>query len=125
MRQGHAHGHLRNVAGFEDVYEYPDLPANSENLSGYFGIRAGIVMSSRLPTNMSEVASRLGIPKIAKTEVVTDEETGLSLLGITWQKSGTFDLLTTMVWLYGISAGKQGGSAGDLTDYAGHRLVTA
>ncbi len=45
-------------------------------------------------------------------------------MGIKWQKSGPFDLYMTLVWLYGIAAGAQGGSAGDKTDYAGHRLVT-
>lgn len=124
-REGSAYGHLKNVGGFTDIYEYPDLPANAENMTGFFGEKRSIVMASRVPTDMSALASRLGVPKIAKMVPVSDPATGLTFLAITWMKSGTFDLYTTLAWVYGISAGSQGGSAGDLTDYAGHRLVTA
>lgn len=125
QRGGNAYGHLQNIAGFEDIYEYPGMPGNSENLSGFFGTHESIVMASRLPTNVMEIAEAAGVPKIADFEVVTDPETGLSLMGIKWMKSGTFDIYVTLVWLYGIAAGSQGGSTGDKTDYAGHRLITA
>ena len=82
-------------------------------------------MASRLPRDMFDLAESLGIDPIGKSEVMTDEETGLSLMAIKWQESGTFDLYTTIVWLYGVSAGSQGGSTGDLTDYGLHRLVSA
>ena len=95
------------------------------NLTSFFSDRTGIVMAARLPNDPEAMANRLGIPSIAGTEVVTDPETGLSLMGITWQEPGTFDLYTTLVWIYGMSAGSQGGSAGDLTDFGGHRVVTA
>lgn len=124
-RGGEAYGRLQNVAGFSNIFEYPDMPANSENLSSFFGDRRSIVMASRIPTDMEALATRLGVPKIAKMEPVSDPDSGLTFMAITWQKSGTFDLYTTLAWIYGISAGSQGGSAGDLTDYAGHRVVTA
>lgn len=124
-RGGNAYGRLQNVSGFEDIFEYPSLTGTSANLSGFFGDRRSIVMASRIPRDMEVLASRLGVPKIAKFEPVSDPDTGLTFMAITWQKSGTFDLYTTLAWIYGISAGSQGGSAGDLTDYAGHRLVTS
>ncbi len=124
-KKGNAYGHLSNVAGFSNIYEYPDLPANAQNLSAFFSDRTGIVMASRLPNDPEAMANRLGIPPICGAEIVTDGETGLSLMGLTWQKSGTFDLYATIIWVYGISAGSQGGSAGDLTDFGGHRVVTA
>ena len=83
------------------------------------------MIASRLPEDPSQLARSLGVPSISATDVVTDEETGLSLMGITWQDPGTFDLYYTVVIMYGAAAGKQGGSAGALTDYAGHRLITA
>tara|TARA_B100001971_G_scaffold213881_1_gene248693 strand:+ start:2225 stop:3169 length:945 start_codon:yes stop_codon:yes gene_type:complete len=125
LRTDNAYGHLKNVGGFSDIYEYPDLPSNSENLTGFFSDSSGVCMASRLPRDMFDLAESLGIDPIGKSEVMTDEETGLSLMAIKWQESGTFDLYTTIVWLYGVSAGSQGGSTGDLTDYGLHRLVSA
>ncbi len=124
-REENAYGHLKGIAGFKDIFEYPDMPDNSENQSAFFGDKRAIVLASRIPTDMEALADRLGVPKIAKMEPVSDPDTGLTFMAITWQKSGTFDLFTTLAWIYGISAGSQGGSAGDLTDYAGHRLLTA
>jgi hypothetical protein len=124
-RTDNAYGHLKNVGGFSDIWEYPDLPANAENLTGFFSDRTGIVMASRLPRDMFALAESLGIDPIGKAEVMSDEETGLSLMAIKWQESGTFDLYTTLVWLYGVSAGSQGGDAGDKTDYGLHRVVSA
>lgn len=118
-------GILRNVKGFGTVYEYPDLPANGENLSGYFGDRTGIVLATRIPNDISAVADSAGIPKIASFEVVTDAETGLSMLAIKWMKSGTFDVYVTFTLLYGVAAGSQGEGAGKIMDYAGHRVATA
>lgn len=124
-REANGYGVINRTAGFDTIYEYPDMPANSENLSAFFGTREAFVMASRLPRDVFEIANRLGIPSVANAETVTDAETGLSLMGITWQKQGTFDIYTTLVWMYGINAGNDGGSTGVKTDYAGHRVVTA
>lgn len=125
QRTNNGYGNLTNVSGFDNIYEYPSLPANSENLAGFFGTSESIVMASRVPNDVEQLASRVGIPAISRVNTVTDADTGLTLMGITWQKSGLFDVYTTLVWIYGMAAGKQGGTAGTLTDYAGHRLVTA
>jgi hypothetical protein len=125
QRDGEAYGHLKGVAGFEDIYEYPGMPTNSENLSSFFGDRRALVMASRVPKDMQALASRIGLPQISKWEPVTDPDSGLTLMAITWQEAGTFDVYTTLTWIYGISAGSQGGADGALTDYAGHRIVTA
>lgn len=119
-----AFGTLQNVQGFREIWEYPDLPANSENLSGFFFDPRAVVMASRLPSDAFDLADRLGV-NIANREVITDPDTGLSMMAITWQDAGTFDVYHTLTWAYGAVAGKQGGSAGALTDYAGHRVVTA
>lgn len=207
-REGNGYGHLVNVSGFQNVWEYPDFPTNNgpvvtlatsaaaddiidtatahglvagdrvvfptltggtgltaltpyyviaanlgaqtlqvsttkggaavnfsaditagtiqkqENMTGFFGQRIAIVMASRLPVDVFAIAKNLGIPSIASAEVITDDETGMSLLGITWMKSGTFDLYTTVVWLYGLAVGNQNGDADSKTDKAGCRLVS-
>tara|TARA_R110001632_G_scaffold37851_1_gene95509 strand:+ start:685 stop:1626 length:942 start_codon:yes stop_codon:yes gene_type:complete len=124
-RGANSYGNLSNVSGFENIYEYPSLVSGAGNLSGFFATREAIVMASRLPTDVEKLANRVGIPSISKVDTVTDADTGLSLMGITWQKSGVFDVYTTLVWVYGMSAGTQGGAAGTLSDYAGHRLASA
>ena len=118
-------GHLKGIQGFANVWEYPGLPENGESLTGFFGTRESILLATRVPRDVTEIASAAGIPMVANFETMTDEDTGLTLLGIQWVEPGTFDLYCTVAVMYGAVAGKQGGSAGSLTDYAGHRLVSA
>lgn len=125
QRGASAYGVLSNVSGFESIFEYPDLPDNSQNLSGFFTDKTGIVMASRIPNDVEALANRIGIPAISKVDVVSDADTGLTMMGITYQDAGTFDVYTTLTWIYGVSAGTQGGSAGALTDKGGVRLATA
>lgn len=116
---------FRSIAGFQNVYEYPDFPANSISLAGFFGDRRGIHIATRIPSNDSELAAAIpGLPPKAKFEVVTDPDSGLSLLGIYWIADGTFDVWCTMALLYGATAGAQGGGAGTKTDKAGYKLTT-
>lgn len=122
---GEALGHLKAIQGFENIFEYPDMPGNSENLTGFFGTRESIILATRLPQDTNEVARAAGIPQIASFETMTDEDTGLSLLGIKWIEQGTFDVYCTVAVMYGAVAGSQAGSTGALTDYAGHRLKTS
>lgn len=117
-------GNLRSIQGFENVWEYPDMPT-AGNLSGFFGTRESIILATRVPNDTNEVANAMGIPSIADFETMTDADTGLTLLGIKWMESGTMDIYCTVALMYGAVAGMQGGSAGEKTDYAGHRLVTA
>jgi len=120
-----AMGHLQGIQGFANIWEYASMPANAHNLTGFFGTRESIVLATRVPTDANEIAKAAGIPQIASFETLTDEDTGLTLLGIKWVESGTFDVYCTVAVMYGAVAGSQGGSAGDMTDYAGHRLISA
>lgn len=118
-------GHLTGIQGFSNIWEYPSMPGNSENLTAFFGTKESILVATRLPNDTAEIARAAGIPQIASFETMTDEDTGLSLLGIKWIEQGTFDVYTTVAVMYGAVAGSQGGADGALTDYAGHRIVTA
>jgi len=118
-------GHLVGIQGFANIWEYPDMPANAENLTGFFGTRESILLATRVPKDATEIAKAAGIPQIASFETLTDEDTGLTLLGIKWVEQGTFDVYCTVAVMYGAVAGSQGGADGALTDYAGHRLITA
>lgn len=118
-------GHLKGLQGFANVWEYPDMPANAENQTCFFGAKESIILATRVPTDTSEIAKAAGIPQIASFETLTDEDTGLTLLGIQWMEQGTMDIYCTVTVMYGAVAGSQGGAAGELLDYAGHRVVTA
>ncbi len=121
--QTSSYGTLEGLVGFENIIEVPNLPTTG-TLTGFFGDQSSIVMATRLPTDMDAVASRLGVPSIAKTETVTDPDSGLSFLGITYQDPHTFDLYTTVTLLYGFTAGAQGGANNSSMDKAGFRVCT-
>ena len=118
-------GHLTGIQGFANIWEYPDMPDNAQNQTGFFGTKESIVLATRLPKDTNEIAKAAGIPQVAAFETLTDEDTGLTLLGIKWIEQGTFDVYCTVAVMYGAVAGSQGGAAGALLDYAGHRLITA
>ena len=117
LRQGSGYGVLTNIAGFDAVYEYPSLPdvettaGTSDGLRGLFMERRGVVLASRVPTDMDQIARSLGVPSIASSNVVSDADTGLSFLNITYQDPHTFDLYTTTTLIYGAIMGAN--TAGD------------
>ena len=123
-RNGDAYGFIQNVAGFKNIWEYPSLPTTA-NLTGIFADQRAIVVASRVPDMSQAVASQFGVPQIASFEVVSDPESGLSMLGIKWQEAGTFDIYMTMAVLFGSAVGAQGGSAGTIADKAGYRLISS
>lgn len=119
------YGRLVNLAGFKEIIEYAELPGNSENLSGFFFDSRAIAIATRLPSDSTDLAGQLGLPVTYKREVVTDPQTGLSIIGFGWIDANTHEICVTSSVMYGAVAGRQGGSAGTLTDYAGHLLATA
>jgi hypothetical protein len=126
MRGDNAYGELRNVSGFSRIFEYPDLTtAAGEQLNGFFGTRTAVALASRVPSDPSALAASIGIPAIAKFETVSDPGSGLTLFGIQWMKSGTFDIYLTVAILYGGAAGKRGGANGVICDKAGYRVTEA
>lgn len=122
---GESIGRLKNIAGFTEIMEYPGLSDNSESLAGFFFDPRAIVIATRLPNDSVDLAGQMGIPVTMKKEVVTDPQSGLSIAGFGWIDQNTHNLYITATVMYGASAGKQTGSAGTLTDYAGHLLATA
>jgi hypothetical protein len=118
-------GVFRGVQGFREIYEYADLGANGENLSGFFFDPRAVVVATGLPSDSTDLAASLGIPAIASTEVLTDPSSGLSMLGIMHMAPGKLDIYMSIALVYGVAAGKQTGSSGTICDYAGHRVKTA
>lgn len=94
-----------------------------ENTTGIFFEPRAIALMTGLPDHPIDVAETLGVPKIADFDVVTDPDTGLSLMGIKWMVPNTFDVRLTMTMMWGSAVGRQGGAAGAITDKAAERLV--
>lgn len=118
-------GMLSNVAGFEQILEYPDLPANSENLSGVGFDPRAMAIKTGLPRDIEMIREATGAPSTANFYTITDPSTGLTLLGIVWQQPGTFHVMMSVTLLWGWSVGSDGGATGAVADYCGHRIVTA
>lgn len=119
-----AYRRYKNLAGFSNVYEYPDFPATA-NLQGYFGDKRGIIVAVR-PIDIAQVKpSELGIPETMAMIPMQDAETGLPFVAAGWQDVGTGDINLSIGILFGVAAGSQGGAQNAITDRAGVRVVTA
>jgi len=79
--------------------------AKKENISGFFGTREAIAIKTALPSDGIDIAQGLGIPVTAAGEVVTDPDTGLSMICYKWFEPGTMDSYITFAVLYGATAG--------------------
>jgi hypothetical protein len=121
--EANAYAHYRNIEGFADIWEYPSFPDNAEDLMGIAFEPRAIALRAGIPDHTFDLAGQLGIPAIGSHTVMSDPETGFTLLAINWQSPATFDLNLTLVSVWGSSVGKQGGSNGTITDNAALRFV--
>ena len=122
--QGTALRTFKDVGGFANIFEYPDFPSNGINLNSAFGDRRAVTVATRIPELSAFAGNAPDLPQIAKWEVVTSPEGGMSLLSIAWIQAGTFNINYTTTFLAGVTAGNQAGNAGTATDNAG-LLVTS
>lgn len=97
--------HLQGVAGFRSVWEYPDLPTD-ENLTGFAGTKDGLVVATRVPKDPALVVSNLNLP--GTIEVVTDPDTGMSMMVRYHYDMTLGKLQMTMTWMYGVGVGVAG-----------------
>lgn len=116
---------FENLAGFAAIQEYPGLPANSENLTGFFFDSRAIGIATRLPEDSTELAAQMGLPIGYKVDMLQDPETGLAIVAYSWIDTNTHDIYVVFSVMGGVVGGSQAGAPGALTDYSGHRLVSA
>lgn len=79
--------------------------AKAENITGIFGSREAIAMMTALPIDSLEAARAIGIPTPVSDEVVTDPDSGLSMVCYKWFEPGSMDAYVTFALLYGATAG--------------------
>lgn len=98
-----------------------------ENVTGVFWEPRGVAVLAGIPENAQELAVQLGAPPTSRIVTQTHEGTGLTMMAITEAEQGTLDGFLHLAMVWGSAVGRQvpTNSAGDLTDYAAHRLISA
>lgn len=100
----------------------------TENLAAFaFTGEAMAVLAGPPEPDDEALMAALNIPRImGRTPAVTEPDSGITMSAVSWQAVGTGDLYWSPVLLWGKALGRQAGSAtaGDVCDYAGHRIIT-
>ena len=125
IQGGDAYRTWRNAYGWAEIIEYPGLPTTG-NMCGFGFDPRAIALVAGVPDDSNQEFLRpFNIPEIMTFESISDPDTGLTMAMVGWQTPATAEknLAVTMVW--GKTLGKNGGSAGTITDYAGHIVKTA
>lgn len=95
----------------------------TEAITGFFGSEEAVAIKTGLPTDGLEAARAFGIPTPVSDEVVTDKNSGLSMVGYKWFEPGTMDAYVTVAFVYGAAVGRQASTTTDnLLDKAGFLL---
>lgn len=98
-------GVLRNVAGFDNVFEVPNLPSTG-NMQSFACTRSALVVAARLPNDGAEMAARMGVPVSASIRTVTDEATGLSMQVREFYDAKLGKLQQTYTLMWGVAAAR-------------------
>ena len=114
---------LVNIQGFQAVSEYPDDAAWPALLNGFFFDPRAIAVASRLPADSIDLARERGVPIPIKIETQTDPLSGLSTLALERINPDSLDLELCFSTMFGVTAGKQAGSADTIMDQAGFRVT--
>lgn len=97
----------------------------ADNISGFFGTREAIAFKAGLPSDSIDVAAAFGIPVPANSRVVTDPDSGLSMLAYMWFEPNTMDAYVTLTALFGAVAGELADTGRHAMEPSGHILRTA
>jgi len=103
-------GVLENLAGFEKIIEYAELPnaptgTGAGNL-GWFGTPAGLVFASRVPADPGMFVTDVPVP--AKIQNVSDPDTGLTIQYRYMYDPWKGKLQMTLTLMYGVAIGVPG-----------------
>lgn len=96
-----------------------------ENVTGFFFESRAFALVAGIPNHTAEMAAAMGVPQVMRSEVVTDPESGLTLMGIYQQSQNTANLLGTVTSIWGSRVGNGSGAAGTITDKAAYILRSA
>lgn len=99
--------------------------AKTDNITGFFGTREAIAIKTGLPTDSIELAQAIGVPVSATATVVTDPDSGLSMMAYMWFDTALMDTFVTLACLYGATAGQLCDTAKHVMEPSGHILRSA
>lgn len=116
---GDPYATFTNLQGCRQISEYPDFPANAENLSGFVFDKSGVQYVTTIPDDAGKTAETLGIPKVLKYDAVRDPATGLTLQSVMGMDQNTEEIFMVIRLLVGSKLG--GAELGD----RGQRLRTS
>jgi hypothetical protein len=95
-------GFLSNVGGFENVFEWPQLPT-ANSLTGFAGTADALLVAARVPRDPAALVP--GLTMAGEVDVVTDPETGLSVQVRRWYDMQKGKLFFSIVLMYGVAVG--------------------
>jgi len=107
-------GEMAGVAGFENTFEYPQLPTTS-NMIGFACTPEAVVLASRPPQDPREAFGG-SVPFPGNFEIITDPKTGFSAAAVEYIDPLTLAVTVYLKWIYGVAVGNAS---------AGQRLVSA
>lgn len=87
---------LPPIAGM-NVFEYTDIPSNSENLVGFAGAKQGIICAARVPATPDSFPGEI--------QNVTDPESGFTLQLRKWYSADDGKYYLSMGALWGVAVG--------------------
>jgi hypothetical protein len=99
---GNAYAHWTNLEGFEDIWEYPALPGNTINLTGFFAQRNALLLASRVSIDTNNLTDA-GYP--GRISTVMDPVSGLSVISNQWVVQDTLTINDRLILLYGAARG--------------------
>lgn len=97
-------GELVALAGFQSVYEYPDLPGTG-NLTGFAASPDALVIATRVPRDPREVLPNA--PVGGNVQVITEPTTGLSVMAVEYIDLNDLSANVYIVWLEGFAVGNK------------------
>ena len=97
-----AYAGWKNIEGFETIWEFPALPGNSVNLTGFFAQQSALVVASRVAINSGGL-TQIGYPGNIST--VTDPVSGLSVISNQWVTQDTLVVNDRLILLFGCAKG--------------------
>jgi phage I-like protein len=107
------YAHWTNIEGFTDIWEYPSLPDNAINLTGFFNHANALLIAARVILNPEQI---IGAGYPGRLQTVTDPVTGLSVVSNQWVEQQSLAVNDRLIALFGCARG-------NLT--CGYRMLSA
>lgn len=100
--RSNAYAAWANVEGFENIWEFPALPANGVNLIAFFGMADALALATRVVLNPEAI---LGVGYPGKIQTVMDPVTGFAVVSNQWIGQSDLAVNDRLILAYGVARG--------------------